>query len=91
MLSSSDNAVYFQIMSASKILMRLAYFDKGLEIIMDIVFQKGFPVAIHNFPTDESGNLLTILIQRKKLDLFQILFNQAILIIIMVIASIYFL
>jgi hypothetical protein len=87
MLSSSDTAKYFKTMSASKILMKLASSDRGLELIMDIVLQKGFRIAIHNFPTiaihnvptDESENLLTVLIQRKKLDLFQILFNQVIL------------
>jgi hypothetical protein len=79
MLSSSDNAAYFQTLSASKILMKLAYSDRGLELILDIVLQKGFLIAINNFHTDESGNLLTVLIQRKKLDLFQMLFNQVIL------------
>jgi hypothetical protein len=66
-------------MSASKILMKLVYFDKGLELIIDIVFQKGFPVAIHNFPTDGDENLLTVLIKGNQFDLFQILFNQAVL------------
>jgi hypothetical protein len=74
-----NNTAYFQTMSASKILMRLAYLDKGMEIITDIVLQKGSSVAIHNFPMGDNKNLLTVLIQKKKLDLFQILFNQVII------------
>jgi hypothetical protein len=66
-------------MSASNILSRLAYFDEGFEFIMDIVLQKKIPIAVHNFPTGDNDNLLKVLIRRRKLDLFQILFNHVII------------
>lgn len=78
-ISSIDNTAYFQTRSASKILMRLAYFDKGLEFIMDIVLQKRVPVAIYNFPMGDHKNILSILIKKKELDFFKLLFNQAVL------------
>ncbi|KAI8880984.1 hypothetical protein K501DRAFT_335006 [Backusella circina FSU 941] len=80
-ISPIDTTTYFQTMSASKILMNLAHFDEGLEIILDLILEKEFRIAIYNDPVDENrnGNILTVLIQNNKLDLFQILFNQTIL------------
>jgi hypothetical protein len=66
-------------MSACKILTRLVHFDKGLELISDFILQKELPIAIYNFPIGDNENLLAALIQRRKLDLFQLQFNQAII------------
>jgi hypothetical protein len=68
-------------MSASKILMELAYFRKGTEIIANIIAENDFSISIFNhlINKNKNRNLLTVLIQEDKLDLFQILFNQVIL------------
>jgi hypothetical protein len=80
-MTAIDSTTYFQTISANNILLELVHFDGGQEILTDIILEKEFPILIHNLLTEqnENINLLTVLIQNNRLDLFQILFNQAIL------------
>jgi hypothetical protein len=69
---------FFKTRSGNRALSMLASFDDGQPIFQDILINKNFPMTIFSFPKseEESENFLTVLIKRRKYDLFELLFNE---------------
>jgi hypothetical protein len=80
-ISSIGSTNYFKTMSASNILMELILMGEGRNIFINIILKNKFTFSIFNHLTDENQNenILTALLQIRDYQLFQILFNQAIL------------